>query len=69
MSKFGMQMPASRKRSASPDVFTALAVIATVFLAVGLMVIYTNGAKVGKGGEPWSLQEAGNIQLPKPAER
>jgi hypothetical protein len=33
MSQFGMQMPGGRKRSNSPDVYTGLAVIATVFLA------------------------------------
>jgi hypothetical protein len=64
MSQFGMQMPAGRKRAASPDVYTGLAVIATVFLAAATAVMWQAGAKVGKGGSPIALQESGRIELP-----
>ncbi len=56
MSQFGMQMPAGRKRSASPDVYTGLAVIATVFLAGASFVVYGAGSKIGKEGQPFGLQ-------------
>ena len=50
MSKFGMQMPAQRgKKAASPDVYTAMAVMACLFLAAACFVMFQAGTKVGKG--------------------
>jgi hypothetical protein len=63
MSQFGMQMPAGRKRAASPDVYTGLAVIAVVFLAVATAVMWQAAGKVGKSGSQFELQEPRNIQL------
>jgi len=64
MSQFGMQMPGARlKRSASPDVYTGLMVLATAFLLAGCVVMFGAASKVGKGGSAFSLQEAGKIEL------
>jgi len=67
MSQFGMQMPGGRKRSNSPDVYTGLAVIATVFLAAASFVMFTAASKIGVGGSPFGLQDPASIQLPAPA--
>ncbi len=68
MSQFGMQMPAGRvHRGSSPDIYTALVLIAVVFLAVAVGVMFTAGAKVSPGEgfmAPFSLQEEGQIKLP-----
>lgn len=64
MSQFGMQMPGRLKRSASPDVYAVLAVIAAVFLAVALAIMYGAATKVGKGGNPFGLQDPKKIELP-----
>jgi len=65
MSQFGMQMAGGRaKRSASPDVFTALAVVACVFLVAALAVLFQAAGKVGKGGSPIGLQDPAKIDLP-----
>ena len=64
MSQFGMQMPGGRKRSSSPDVYTGLAVIATVFLAAAVFITYTAASKVGVDGSPYNLQDAKSIKLP-----
>jgi hypothetical protein len=64
MSQFGMQMPAGRKRAASPDVFTGLAVIAVIFLAAAAAAMWQAGSKVGKGGSPFALQTPRQIELP-----
>lgn len=64
MSQFGMQMPGARaKRSSSPDVYTALAVAATIFLIAACLVMYQAGSKVGPDGNAFGLQEAGSIKL------
>lgn len=64
MSQFGMQMPGGRKRSSSPDVYTGLAVIATVFLAAAVFVMFTAASKVGVNGSPYELQKYPDIKLP-----
>lgn len=70
MSQFGMQMPAARaRRSASPDVYTILAVTATVFLIVACVILFQAGSKVGPNGSAFSLQKAGQIQLQTSPER
>jgi hypothetical protein len=64
MSQFGMQLPGGRaKRGASPDVFTALAGLAVVFLAAACVVAFSAGSKVGKGGSPFALQDPAKIEL------
>ncbi|CAG1007388.1 hypothetical protein PHYC_03425 [Phycisphaerales bacterium] len=66
MSQFGMQMAGGRagRRAAFPDVYTALAVVACVFLVAALAVMFSAGSKVGKDGSPFGLQEPGKIVLP-----
>lgn len=66
MSQFGMQLPGGRlRRGASPDVYTALAALAVVFLIAACVTMFFAGQKVGKDGSPFGLQEAGpgKIQL------
>lgn len=64
MSQFGMQMPAGRKRASAPDVYTGLALIACVFLAAAVLVMWGAAAKVGKDGTGWELQDRKAIKLP-----
>ena len=68
MGQFGMQLPGGRaKRGASPDVYTALAAMAVVFLIAALAVMFVAGGKVSKDpGNPFSLQEEGKIVLAQP---
>lgn len=66
MSQFGMQMTsAQRKRASGPDVYTALAAVACLFLLVACVVMFKEASKVGKGGNAFAIQEAGpnKIQL------
>lgn len=64
MSKFGMQMPAQRgKKAATPDVYTAMAVMACLFLAAACFVMFQAAGKVGKGGSPFALQDDARIEL------
>jgi len=59
-----MQVPGGRmKRGASADVYTALMVMAVVFLAAACIVMWTAGGKVGKDGSPFGLQDAKSIQI------
>ena len=67
MSQFGMQMPGGRKRSSSPDVYTGLVVIATVFLAAASFIMFTAASKVGLNGSAFGLQDAKSIKLPAAA--
>ncbi|MFO0831525.1 MAG: hypothetical protein U0637_06740 [Phycisphaerales bacterium] len=58
MSKFGMQMPAQRgKKAATPDVYTAMAVMACLFLAAACFVMFQAAGKVGPGGNPFGIQQ------------
>ncbi|MFN5945891.1 MAG: hypothetical protein ACK5ZG_05775 [Phycisphaerae bacterium] len=67
MAQFGMQAPAGRQKKASGlNVYTALAALACVSLAVACAVIFMYGSRVGKDGNALGLQEPGKIQLPKP---
>lgn len=60
MSQFGMQMAGGRaRRAASPDVYTALMLAATIFLVAAIVVMFNAGSKVGKDGSPFGLQDAG----------
>ena len=66
MSQFGMQMPGGRaRRSASMDIYTALAFAAVVFLVVACVMMWQAAAKVGKGGSPFEFQKAGAIEFKK----
>ncbi len=66
MSQFGMQLPGGRgKRSASLDVYAALAFIAVAFLATACVMMWVAGSKVGVDGSPFQLQEVGKISLKK----
>jgi len=68
MSQFGMQMTgAQRRRASGPDVYTGLAVIATVFLVVACAVMYRAASKVGVDGNPFGIQQAGPNQVKLPA--
>lgn len=61
MSQFGMQMPGGRaKRSASMDVYTALAFAAVIFLVVACVMMWQAAAKVGVDGKPFEFQKAGS---------
>jgi hypothetical protein len=64
MSQFGMQMAGGRpRRGSTADVYTALMAVACVFLVAALVVMFQAGAKVGKGGSAFALQEKGRIEL------
>jgi len=64
MSQFGMQLPGGRlKRGASPDVYTALAALAVAFLLAAIAMMAIAGGKVGKDGQPWSLQDEGEGKI------
>jgi hypothetical protein len=57
MSQFGMQNPASaRRRSSSPDIFSALAVISSVALLVAVVVMFGAASKVGPDGNAMAIQ-------------
>ena len=66
MAKFGMQMPTARAgKGISPNVYTALMVVACVFLAAACFVMFRAAASVGKDGSPFGLYADGDpIQLP-----
>jgi len=63
MSQFGMQMTGRGRRGSTPDVYTALAAMATVALLVACGVMYLAAAKVGKDGNPFGFQEPKNVVL------
>jgi len=64
MSQFGMQMPGGRGRSGpSPDVFTALLFLASIAMLVACGVLYWANTRVAPNGNPFSVQESGNIEF------
>lgn len=66
MAQFGMQAPAGRQKKASGlNVYTALAALACVSLAIACAVVFMYGSRIGKDGQAWSLQDEGSIKLPK----
>jgi hypothetical protein len=66
MSQFGMQMPGGRaRRTDSANVYSALAFIAFLALAVACGYMWRAGASIAKDGNPLTgLQERGSIRLP-----
>lgn len=64
MSQFGMQMPGGRaRRGNSVDVHTLMLALACVFLIAACAIVYTAAAKLGKDGNAFGLQEAGQVSL------
>ncbi|MFT5424793.1 MAG: hypothetical protein ACI89L_002595 [Phycisphaerales bacterium] len=64
MSQFGMQMPGGRGRSGpTPDVFTALMFLASIAMLVACGVLYWANTKVAPTGNPFSVQQAGEIKF------
>jgi hypothetical protein len=70
MSQFGMQMPGGRmKRTASMNVYTGLLFAAVVALAVASGFMWRAASSVGKNGNPFEIQQQGQIQLTTQARR
>lgn len=64
MSQFGMHLPGGKpSKSASPDMYTGLALISLVFVLVALGVMFVAGGRVGVDGNPFSIQTAGDVKL------
>lgn len=64
MSQFGMQMPASRaKKGSGLSIYTAMAAVACVCLAVACAVLFVYGSRIGVGGQPFGIQKQGAISL------
>jgi len=54
----GMNLPgASRRRSATMDIYTGLLFVAVVALIAACAVVFVNGSIIGKGGNAFGLQE------------
>jgi negative regulator of sigma E activity len=65
MSQFGMQMPSSRgKKGSGLSIYTAMAAVACVCLAVACAVLFVYGSRIGTDGQPFGIQEKGKIRLP-----
>lgn len=63
--QIGMQMPGARgKRTATPDVYTALALFAVLALGAACALLFLAGSKVGVDGSPFGIQDPDRIQLP-----
>ncbi len=59
MSQMGMNLPgATRRRTASMDIYTGLLFVAVVALIAACAVVFINGAILGKGGNAFGLQDA-----------
>ena len=64
MNQIGMTLPGGRaKRGASPNVYTVLAVIATLALGSACGFMVWSGMKISPDGSPISLQQEGRIQF------
>lgn len=64
MSQFGMHLPGSKPvRSASPDVYTGLALASLIFVLAAIAVMFVAASKVGVEGSPFGIQEEGSIKL------
>jgi hypothetical protein len=64
MSQIGMQMPGGRiNRGPTLNVYTGLLLMAVVCLAVACGFMYNAASKLGKGGDAFSPQEVGKIDL------
>ncbi len=65
MSQLGMQMPGGSRRASTLNVYTGLLFLAVVSLATASVLVYFGAAKVGKGGDPFGIQDAKKIELKK----
>ena len=64
MGQFGMQLPGGQmQRGASLNIYTGLLFLAVVALAAASVFVYLNAGKVGKDGNPLSLQTRNNVVL------
>lgn len=60
MAQFGMQMPGGRAaKSAGPDVYTAMAFIASAAMLAAVVMLWLAASRVSPDGSPLSVQEAG----------
>jgi hypothetical protein len=58
MSQMGMNLPgATRRRSATMDIYTGLLFVAVVALIAACAVVFINGSLIGKSGSAFGLQE------------
>ncbi len=66
MSQFGMQMPGARPvRRVTPDVYTAMAFVATLALLAAAIVLWINANKIapGEGAFAWmSLHDENSLR-------
>ncbi len=65
MSQLGMQMPGGSRRASSLNVYTGLLFLAVVSLATASVMVYFAAGKVGKGGDPFGIQDPKKIELRK----
>jgi len=64
MSQLGMQMPGGRiNQGPQLNVYTGLLLMAVVCLAVASGFAFVAAGKLGKGGDAFSPQQAGKIEL------
>lgn len=65
MSQYGMQMPGGRaNRGPSMGVIDALLLLAVVAMGFGCFFMYQAAASVSPDGQPWQMQEEGQVSLP-----
>jgi hypothetical protein len=61
MSQMGMNLPgATRRRTATMDIYTGLLFVAVVALIAACAVVFVNGSLIGKSGNAFGLQEPGS---------
>ena len=64
MGQFGMQLPGGQmQRGASMNIYTGLLFLAVIALGAASVFVYLNAGKVGKDGNPLSLQTKNQISL------
>jgi hypothetical protein len=65
MGQFGMQLPGGRaRRTASPNIYSALMFVAVVGLLVACFFVYRAAASVGPKGNAYAFQNEKSIELP-----
>ncbi|GIW74208.1 MAG: hypothetical protein KatS3mg103_0730 [Phycisphaerales bacterium] len=64
MSQYGMQMPGGRaNRGPSLGVIDALLLLSVVAMGFACVFMYQAAAEVSPDGQPWKVQEPGNVRL------